>query len=83
MLNPTLLTTICGTPNYNTDSNNDLHEKINMDKQPAPILTEMSIKDNDADPIDHNGNDPIKNFEKKTQISCHGYKCIVTHHKIM
>ena len=40
MFNQTLLTTTGGTPNCNTGSNNDLHEKINMDRQPAPTLTQ-------------------------------------------
>ena len=30
-----LLTTIGGTPNHNR-LKNDLHEKVNMDRQPAP-----------------------------------------------
>ena len=45
MFNHTPLTTIGSTLNINTGSNNGLHEKINMDKQSAQLLTKMTIKD--------------------------------------
>ena len=38
MFNQTLLTTVGSTSNHNTGSINDLHKKINMDRQPAPTF---------------------------------------------